>query len=443
MGITAAGVGSGLDIEGIVSQLMRLERRPLDALEQKESDTRDELSAYGRLKSAISTFQSAMDGLSDVEKFQIYKVDSTDEEVLSATANSSAANGMFSIDIQRLAQNHKVSSGEFADTATFGSAGDVLSIGIGDDTVDITFGGAVTLAELRDAINDADDNPGVTASLLNTGGGNQRLILTSQESGAENQMSLDYSGSIAGNPFGFATANRDELGDPLANLGLLDAAFTVDGFDVTSASNNASGVVDGLTLDLKQLGTADIVIERDTASITASMQKFVDAYNSLQNTIKSLSDGDLSGDGLLRSVQGQLRSVMNTAPAGLDSSFVSLGELGVATEKDGGLSFDANVFKDALAADFSGVAQLLANDDQGYAFRFSALADELQDNDGLIDTREDSLNDRLSDLSDRQEDWEYRLELIEKRMRSQYSALDTLVGQLQSTSQFLFQQLGV
>ena len=204
MAITAAGVGSGLDIEGIVSQLMQLERRPLEVLEQRESDTREELSAYGRLKSAISTFKSAMDGLSDVEEFQVYAATSSDQEVLSAAADSGAAKGVFSIDVQRLAQNHKVSSGEFADSTEFGTAGDTLSISVGSETMELGFGGSVTLAELRDAINDADDNPGVTASILNTGGGNQRLILTSQESGAENQMSLAYSGSISGNPFGFA-----------------------------------------------------------------------------------------------------------------------------------------------------------------------------------------------------------------------------------------------
>ncbi len=442
MAITAAGVGSGLDIEGIVSQLMVLERQPLQAMQRRESEHRADLSAYGRLKSAVSSFESAMEGLSSEDKFKIFSTQSSDTDVLAASADDTAASGVFSIDVTRLAQHHKVSSTEHNAGASFGADGDSLSISIGGEGMSVDFTAAMGLEEIRDAINMADDNPGLSASILNTGGGKQRLILTSRESGADQQMSLSYTGGIAGNPFGFASANRDAEGLLIADLDNLDAEMSIDGFSVTSGSNSVSDVIDGLTLELKQTGSANLNVDRDDSAITSSVQRFVDAYNSLVGTIDSLQEGALSGDGNLRSIEGQLRSVMNTAPQGIDSSFSILGEVGISTERDGKLSFDSSKLADALEADFSGVAELFANDDQGYAFRFAALAENLQGENGVIDTREDGLNSRIDDIELRQDNFEARMELTEQSLRSRYAALDSLLGSLQSTSSFLFQQLG-
>ncbi len=455
MAITAAGVGSGLDVESIVGQLMSLERRPLMALQQREVEHHSELSAFGRLKGAISSFKTAMEGLGDVEKFQIFSASSSDSEVLSAAAGSSSAQGVFSIDVTRLAQNHKLAGAQVdnADTTTFGgTAGDELRIDlgsvIGGDALEIDLSSAKTLEEIRDAINSAEGNPGITASLLNVGENSQRLILTSQESGYDNRIQMEFydgaSASVLPDPFGmgFADANQDNDGNPLGDLTELDAAFTVDGFAVTSSSNSISSVIDGVSLDLKQIGKANVGIERNVGAIQGSVQSFVDAFNEIQGLVGNLRAGELSGDSTLRAMQGQLRNVINTQPQGINSTFSSLGELGVTTARDGTLSFDSSEFKSALDADFNGVAQVLANDDQGYAFRFAALAESLLEEDGIIDSRQDSLNSRIRSLDSQQLSMERRLELKERSMRSQFAGLDTLIAQMQNTSQFLSNQLG-
>lgn len=456
MAITAAGVGSGLDVENIVSQLMQLERRPLNALVQRESEHRAELSSFGRLKSALSSFKGAMEDLGSLDKFQVFSGMSSDEDVLTVSADSTAAQGVFSIDVERLAQNHKLASSQVdnADTTTFGgAAGDELRLDVGDaigaEALVVDLSSAKTLEEIRDAINSAEGNPGLTASLLNVDDNSQRLIITADESGYDNRIQMEFfdgaTASVQADPFamGFADANLDDQGNPLGPLTNLDASFSVDGFPVTSASNNVSSVIDGITLELRQTGRANITIDRDTEAIKKSMQGFVDAYNGVQELVSSLGAGDLSGDGALRSLQGQLRGVLNTAPEGISSLFSSLGELGVATGRDGTLSFDTSDFEAALETDFSGVAQLLANDDQGFAFRFAALAEGLLADNGLIDSREDGLNERISSLENRQLSLEDRLELKEKAMRSQFATLDALLGQLQSTSTFLTNQLGL
>ena len=441
MAITAAGVGSGIDIESIVSQLMALERQPLIALQRRESDTRAQISAFGSLKSALSDFQTAMKDLSTLDAFRIFQSESSDEDVMTASAASEAASGIYNLDVTRLAQNHKMGSAEFAETDTFGGKnGDEITLTVGTDSTTIDLSTAQTLSGVRDAINSAADNPGVTATILNTGNGNQRLILTADESGYENRVELSFGGKINANTFDFATTNQDSLGATLTNLTELDASYSIDGFALTSASNNISTVIDGLSIELKGEGSATLNVTRDNASIEESAQAFVDAYNNVLSTVDALKADDLGGDSTLRSVVSTMRNVLNTQPTGLAGAYNALSSLGIKTDRDTGqLTFNSSEFGKALDTDFASVAQLFANDDQGYAFRFDALAGSLLEDDGLIDSRVDGLNTRVRRLEDEQADWERRLDLREIALRREYSRLDQLVGSLQSTSTFLLQ----
>jgi len=443
MAITAAGVGSGLDVETIVTQLMSVERQPLYSLKSKESSYNAELSAYGKIKSAISAFKDAMDGLGSLDKFKIFSSSSSDEAVMTASTDATAAAGIYNVQVDRLAQNHKLGSNEFADTATFGgTAGDSLTLTVGAASSNIDLSTAKTLTELRDAINGASDNPGVTATILNTGTGTQRLILTADQSGYDSRVQLSYGGTVTAGTFGFATTNQDGAGAPLVDLTQLDAAYQVDGFALTSASNTINGVLDGVDLQLKQVGSSTLNITRDTQAITDSAQALVDAYNNLQDTVKKQAGGALDGDNTLLSITNQMRNVLNTAPTGLSLTYDTLSQIGITSNgKTGKLEFDTADFENALNADFSGVAQLFANDNQGYAFRFSSLASGMLDTNGLIDTREGGLRDRISSNQDRQAEVERRLTLKEKSLRSQFASLDALIGNLQSTGSFLLRQL--
>ena len=448
MAITAAGVGSGLDVESIVSQLMALERRPLVALQRRESDTRAQISSYGTLKSAISSFQDAMKDLSSLDAFRVFQSESSDEAVMTASADGDAAAGIYNLNVSRLAQNHKMGSNEFAETDVFGGgASDALTLTVGTESVAIDLSGGLTLSEIRDAVNSNPDNPGVTATILNTGevGGvfNQRLILTADESGHADRVQLSFSGVDAAT-FGFTTTNQDSDGNTLTDLAQLDASYSIDGFALTSASNNITTVIDGLAIELKGEGAATLNVTRDTAAIEESAKALVDAYNNVFSTVDSLREGDLSGDSTLRSVLRQMRSTLNTQPTGLSGSYSALSQLGIKSDRDTGqLVFNSSDFTEALDADFASVAQVFANDDQGYAFRFEALAQSMLEDDGLIDNRVDGLNDRVRRMEDQQAEMERRLDIREIAMRRQYAALDQLVGSLQSTSLFLSQNFAL
>lgn len=439
--ITSAGLGSGLDVESIVTQLMEIERQPLERLQDKQGQIEAQISAYGQLSSTISTFQSAMDSLGSIDALKVFTTNTSNTDVVDLTATSSANLGTFGIEVVRLAEQHKMASNEILNTETFGgSVGDSLTIQVGsdvEDSITIDMSSAMTLQDIRSAINDQVDNPGVHATVINGDDDNQKLIFTSDESGEENALSLTYSGSVAASSLNMQTVN-DIGGD----FSLLNSEFNIDGYNITRSSNNVGDVISGVTLNLV---TADpgnvhtIGIDRDLENVEASVQAFADAINELRSAIKGFRNGQLEADSSLLSIERRMFTVLNSPAA--NGTFSVLSEIGLSMQKDGNMTLSNSDLQSALQTDFDGVAQLFASDTQGFAKRLADLADSLLAGDGLIETRTDGLEARIDDLVDRQISFERNLETVESRYRAQFSSLDALVGQLQGTGQFLTSQL--
>ncbi len=199
MALSSPGIGSGLDVASIISQLMAVERQPLSALDAKEAKYQAQLTAYGSLKGALSSFQTAVTALADPAKFSAVTAKLADTAVATATASTAAVPGTYSIEVQALAQAHKLKSAAFATSAT--------TVGTGTLTIQFgTYSGGVfslnsdkaaktisidsnnsSLAGVRDAINAAD--AGVAASIVNDGSGN-RLVISSQDSGVANALKI-------------------------------------------------------------------------------------------------------------------------------------------------------------------------------------------------------------------------------------------------------------
>jgi flagellar hook-associated protein 2 len=441
--ITAAGVGSGLDIESIISELMTLERRPLANLELRQDILEAELSAYGQFKSTLAEFQTAMNDLSSLAAFRVFTATSSDEELFTATANDQASPGSFEIEVVRLAERHKLASMEIAAGTTFGGgAGDSLSIQVGSDPADtlmVDLSTASSLTDIKVAINNATDNPGVNASVINGNDGNQKLVLTARDSGEDSALTLSYGGSINTGSF-----DLQEVNDIGGDLSLLDSEIIVDGYTINRASNSISDMISGITLELESAlpGTTEtLTIEENTEAVKESVQAFVDAFNTLRTAITNLraENGQLEADTTLLLIDRQLVDILNSPPSGLGLSY--LFEVGVSMQKDGTLSVNESDLDDQLANNFNGLADLFANDNQGYAFRLDQLVSSYLETDGLLDSRTDGIEARIDNLDDRKAAAEYRLELVERRLRAQFSALDSLIGQLNTTSQFLAQQL--
>ena len=441
--LSAAGIGSGLDVESIVSQLMAFERRPLVSLQKQLTDIDARVSAFGELKSALSTFQTAMQDLSTPSALKVFNSTSGNDDVFTASATNTAAASSFQIDVIRLAERHKFASAELLDTDTIGGKkNDALNIRVGPDpanTLTVDLGTASTLGDIRDAINTDAANPGVSATIVFGNNGNQKLVLTARDSGAENALTLSYKGKVTAADFGFQEINN--IG---GNTALLDAEISVDGYSVTRATNTLDDVITGVTLDLHNADPGipyTLDIARDTEAVAGSVQAFADAYNGIMTAIDTLRDKELATDSALFSIERGLRSVINTPATGLNSGFSYLAEIGVTFSREGIMTVNATNVERALANNFNAVSELFSTDGQGFANRLDTLVDSWLDIDGLIDGRTDGLDSRKRLLESREESLEYRMGQVEAALFADFSRLDTLLGGMQVTSDFLAQQL--
>ena len=441
--LSAAGIGSGLDVESIVTQLMALERRPLVSLQSQLTGIDARVSAFGELKSSLSTFQSAMQDLSTPSALKVFTATSGNDDVFTASANNTAAASTFQIDVVRLAERHKFASAEMLDTDTIGGKNnDALNIQVGSDsanTLTIDLSTASTLGDIRDAINTDATNPGVNATIVFGNDGNQKLILTARESGADNALTLSYKGKVDATDFGF-----QEINNIAGDITLLDAEISVDGYTVTRATNTIDDVITGVTLDLHSADPGipyTLDIARDTAAVAESVQAFADAYNAIMTSIDTLRDNGLATDSALFSIERGLRSVINTPATGLNSGLAYLAEAGVTFSREGDMTVNTTEVESALANNFNAISELFSTDGQGFANRLDALVDGWLNTDGLINGRTDGLDSQKRLLQTREASLEYRMGQIETGLYAQFTRLDTLLGSMQITSDYLSQQL--
>jgi flagellar hook-associated protein 2 len=434
--LAAAGIGSGLDIEGIIQSLMAVEQIPLQKLQAQSGDYLAQISAYGQLRSSVSTFQSSISKLSSFDGFTTVKATSADSSVFSAGATDTAAENSYDIQVDFLAQAQKMGSAVQADsdTTTIGNAGDQLSISITGNDFTVEVGGK-TLTEIKDAINQKTDNVGVSASIIQEDENSFYLSLTSDETGLDNMMTLSFTDSGGGaiaDPLGFVETQE-----------ALNAQITIDNtYTVSRSTNTISNAIEGVTLELKATSTEPVAlnVERSTSSISSAVAGFVTAYNELRSSLGSLGQNELQGDGTLRLIENQVRSLIGSK-SNADGAFAYASQVGISFEKDGSLSLDSDKLSNALETDPNSVEELFANDDQGFAFRLDAMLEGMLSSNGLIDAREDGLNARVDDTNENIDSLMERLERTEARYRSQFTSLDVLLGQMQSTSEYVTAQL--
>lgn len=442
--ITAAGIGSGLDVEGIVSQLVALERQPINRLQTKQSQVNAQISAYGALKSKISDFQSAMAALGNVSSFQVFQGQSSNEDIFTASVDSNAVAGSYAVNVQAMAERDKIAFGPYADSnSTVGSG--TLNLSVGADSFSITVDAGDSLSDIRNAINDASDNTGVTATLVNSDDGT-RLVLSSNETGTDNALQVTVTGDGDGNDSdnaGLSALTSVSGGTDYATSisTAADAVVEIDGFTVTSSSNTISSAVDGISFTAKSLGAASLEVTRDDETILEAVSGFAEAFNALRSEIDKQRSGQLEADSTLLSIE---RSIFNVLNAGSDisgSGFKYLIEAGVSINEEGVMEVDDAAVTSAMNDDFNSFVNLFAAEGEGYAARLESLADGWLANDGLIDAREDGLKTQLDRLEDDELRLEARLEIVETRIRAQFTALDSLISQLSNTGDFLTQQL--
>lgn len=452
MAISSAGLGSNIDVAGLVSQLMSIERRPLNVLERKQSLFNTELSAYGRLKSSVSALQGAIGALKDADDFKIFKATPADDTFFTATADSGAIAGNHSVTVGQLAQAQKLVSAfspavTDTDTTTIGTG--TLTFSNGTDTFAVSIDGTNnTLDGIVNAVNSASDNFGVSATILNDGTG-YRLVFSPNETGTSKAITIAVNDTGDGIHTDTAGLSRLSYVGGAYNLSQTQAAqnatLTVDGVTgITSASNTVTGVIQGVTLKLKTAGASDLQVSVDADALTSKANDFVTAYNKLISDIDELhkKGGALESRNTVLTVQTQIRSVFNSTISLAGNDYNYLAQIGISIQKDGKLSLNSSEFQAAVTGNLNDVVGLLTDDTQGFGQRLYTELGNLLQSDGVLDAATDGLNASIADLDLRKDQIQARLDRVEVRLRTQFAALDALLGSLQQTSSALVRQLG-
>ena len=475
VGIT--GIGSGIDIDSMVKALVDSERAPKTAqLDRLEKTTTTRISALGTLTGALNTFKSSIDALNKASLFEARTASSSNSSVLKVTAATTAPAGNYNVQVQQLATSSKVALQSVAggSGATFNSGTLNISTTSNNFSVQITAANN-TLAGMRDAINEAGKDSGVSATIITDASGS-RLVLSSSKTGAgkDIQVGVTENGvTTGGNALTSQSfvpvvdpGNADAFLQPSSDTGAAgviskakSAKVTVDGLQLVRDTNRIDNALDGVTLDLvsaqssaDQLDgkTINVTVGVDKAGVKANLQKFVEAYNALVSTTSQLTGvvslgegkqpvtGPLLGDSSIRNVMSGLRNEM-VKITGSDG-VRALADLGITTEKDGRLKLDDEKLTAVIDNNFDQIAGYLTGED-GLMGRLAKSVSGYVATDGVLKQRTESLQGTLTGIDEQRKALDLRIEKIQTRLYAQYNSMDSLVGQLKRTSESLTNQL--
>lgn len=477
---SATSSSTNLDVNGIVSQLMKVERQPIDKLQAKEVSYQAKLTSYGVVKGALSSFETAVKSLNSTTKFQSLKATPSDDTVLSASTTSIASAGTYSLEVTSLAKaQNLIADGRATTTDAIGGETDTTvtfdfgTIGGGtftaynpDTETGGTYSGATftsngkgaysvtikngnnTLEGIRDAINEA--GIGVTATIINDGDAvaPYRLVLSSGSLGASNSMRVTVSGDpVIGSLLAHDPEGTQNLAETVAAT---NANLKVNGVAVSKDSNSISDVIHGVTLNLLKETTAPVklTVARDTSTISTSVASLVKAYNDLAEIFKTETSYDatakkgatLQGDFTIRNLQAQLRSILSSAVSGTSGALNTLSDVGVSFQRDGTLKLDQTKLDTAMKDNFADIA-ILFSSDNGYLTTLNTFTASVLASNGALANRTDGIGKSITDISNRRAEMETRLLSIERRYRAQFTNLDAMLSSMNATSTYLTQQL--
>lgn len=441
--------GSTIDVQSLVSQLVAAERKPLDdQLARAVVKNTTKISATSALLGALSSFQSALNGLKTTNVFSGRSTTSSNKDIVTATASANAAPGSYDVEVERLATAQQISSGAFAGGATTVVGSGTLTISLGGTSFSVGVADpANTLADIRNAINTSSSNPGVSASIINAADG-AHLVLTSTKTGAANAIQVTQTGTLSA---------LEYTPDNQANYTQLrpaqDALVNVAGYATTSATNSITGVIDGVTLNLASAAdgtTVSVSVGYDQTAAKDKIKSFVTAYNSLRSMMTRLGGydaasetaGPMLGDSILSGIDAELRRTLSSPVSEAGPAMQTLASIGInSSAKDGTLSIDDAKLSAALDSNFDGVARMFGNPETGVAAKLYAQIEDRLADGAAIDTRNKALQAEQRELTKKKDDIDIRMQIVKQTYMKQFTRLDTLLSSLSATSAYLGQQI--
>ncbi|MGE6791741.1 flagellar filament capping protein FliD [Pseudomonas guineae] len=452
------GIGSGIDINSIVGALVNAEKAPKEAqLARLEKASTTKFSALGTLKGALSEFQTAMKDLNSLSLFEKRTATSSNTSALSASAEKTALAGTYQLAVKQLATSSRVATDAIVSSYTAAVDGQLsVKLGAADTagvSVDIAAGD--TLEQIRDKLNSTLKDKGISANIVNNpADGTSRLVLNAKDTGAGKDIVITadagleafaVDGAVKAGP-----SSAGYLGDPAQS-----AIFSIDGLEQTSVINSLKDVIPGVTFNLLSKTDTDkpltLTVGQDKAGVTASIKKFVDAYNKLIKTSNELTSvtqvgegkapvvGGLVGDATVRTLLSGVRNEL-VNPAGQEGIRV-LADLGITTQKDGTLKIDNAKLGTAITDNFDALGTFFTGDN-GLMSRVDKRIDGYIQTGGVLEQRMKGIQTTLTDIDKQKETLTRRVSQIQARLFAQFNAMDALVGNLNATSDRLAQALG-
>jgi flagellar hook-associated protein 2 len=459
--ISSQGVGSGLDIAAIVTSLTSAKAAPMtNAINRADTALNAQVSAWGTFNSAVATFQATLTALRDPTQLAGRTATLGDSTIANATATPTAVTGQYSIAVQNLATAASLSSAPNSGGATAIVGTGTLNIAMGGVTDAVSIDSTDnTLQGIAAAINGSAGNPGVTASILTTTAG-ARLILTANKTGAANGILVTQSGGdggLAGLVYDPANNNT-----PLTlTQAAQDASFTVNGYPATSASNQVTSVISGVTLNLLKASAAStgtpptytpttLTIGNDTAGAQTSIGTFVSALNGLLSSITSLASydpttqtaGPLLGNATVQSFQSQLYKILGQVNSSITNGPNSLAAIGIGANAQGTYSSNSATLGNALTGNLDSVSKLLSGPN-GIATQLNTFVTQYSEPGGLLDTISTGLKTSLSNNAKQLADLNARMAVYSATLTDEYNAMDTAVALLKQTQTYLTQQFNL
>lgn len=461
MGISAPGVGSNLDINGLVSQLMAAERQPLLLSQKREATVQSQLSAYGVLQSQIASFGDAAASLGKPESLAAYTATLDDAGVATVSTTTAAVAGSYTLEVSQLAKTEKLATAAFPNANTLVGSGTItISLGTYNNLantftaradkapVAITIDSSNnTLAGIRDAINKA--NASVSATIVTDSGG-ARLVISAADSGAKNAIKIDAP-AIAALAFDPTAAGPQALSRLQSAQ---DAKLKIDSLDIVSSSNQVSGAIDGLTLSLTKTNSGSpttLKVAQNATTATQSLRNFVTGYNALNSLLRadikydpaSKSGGPLQGQTTAVSVMTQLRGMISGSIPGVTGDFTRLSDIGISVQTDGSLKLDEIKLSIATANGFGKLTRLFSQAVVGadtFTSRIKAYVDKTQGTNGTITAKTAGLASSITKLNKEQDTISARLVSIEAGYRRKFNALDTQLSRQTALSSYITNQ---
>lgn len=468
MAMSSQGIGSGLDVNSIVTQLVAIEKQPLTQLQTSATKLQTQLSLYGTVKSQMATLGDAAASLVSSTTWNTQKASSSNTNAVTVTAGATATSGSLSVEVSQLARAQSAASAGVVAGSVIGAAG-TLSIQLGtwsgaatalgfaagaSAAVSVSVSATDTTASIAAKINAV--GAGVTASVLKDGA-NERLVIRSNASGEASGFEVTASGDAGLTQFSVAGTVDSTNASPASGMYLSqtakDAKAKINGVEIISSSNKLSGVATGVDLQISQVTSApvEIVIETDTATAQKGIQAFVDAYNAINQTLANAtkydaatkSGGPLQGDSTTVGLQSALRSMMASSSSG--STFSRLSDIGLERQTDGSLKVNSSKLTSALG-NLDNLKKLFSTNNgdaatNGFGLKVRDFTRGLLAIDGRVSNKSTAIQGALSRNSKSQDAVTERASRVEADLRRQYSALDTKMAQINGLNSYVSSQI--